>query len=81
MKLGVSACLLGTPCRYDGVGASDKFVVTVLQKYFDTVSYCPETIIWEVHELLWTGLNRCWDYNNKKSIDVIDELEIYKMCK
>ena len=52
MKLGVSACLIGTPCRYDGVGASDKFVVTVLQKYFDTVSYCPETIIWEVHELL-----------------------------
>ncbi len=46
MKLGVSACLLGTPCRYDGIGASDKFVVSVLQKYFDTVAYCPETIIW-----------------------------------
>ncbi len=46
MKLGVSACLLGTPCRYDGVGASDKFVVSILQKYFDTVAYCPETIIW-----------------------------------
>jgi uncharacterized protein YbgA (DUF1722 family)/uncharacterized protein YbbK (DUF523 family) len=46
MKLGVSACLLGTACRYDGVGASDKFVVSILQKYFDTVAYCPETIIW-----------------------------------
>lgn len=46
MKLGVSACLIGTPCRYDGVGASDKFVIGTLQKYFDTVSYCPETIIW-----------------------------------
>ncbi len=23
MRLGVSACLIGTPCRYDGVGASD----------------------------------------------------------
>ena len=46
MKLGVSACLLGTACRYDGVGASDKFIVDILQKYFDTVAYCPETIIW-----------------------------------
>lgn len=46
MKLGVSACLLGTPCRYDGVGASDKFVIGTLQKYFETVSYCPETMIW-----------------------------------
>ena len=46
MKLGVSACLLGTACRYDGVGASDKFIVDILQKYFNTVAYCPETIIW-----------------------------------
>ena len=46
MKLGVSACLLGTPCRYDGVGASDKFVVSILQTYFETVACCPETIIW-----------------------------------
>ena len=46
MKLGVSACLLGTACRYDGVGATDKFIVDILQKYFQTVPYCPETIIW-----------------------------------
>lgn len=46
MKLGVSACLIGTPCRYDGIGANDKFVIGTLQKYFDTVAYCPETIIW-----------------------------------
>ena len=46
MKLGISACLLGTACRYDGVGASDKFVIGTLQKYFETVAYCPETIIW-----------------------------------
>ncbi|MCT7908999.1 DUF523 and DUF1722 domain-containing protein [Arcobacter lacus] len=46
MKLGVSACLIGTKCRYDGVGATDKFIVDVLQKYFETSSYCPETIIW-----------------------------------
>lgn len=46
MKLGVSACLIGTQCRYDGIGANDKFVIDVLQKYFQTVPYCPETIIW-----------------------------------
>ena len=46
MKLGVSSCLIGTKCRYDGVGASDKFIVDILQKYFETVPYCPETIIW-----------------------------------
>lgn len=46
MKLGVSACLIGTQCRYDGVGASDKFIVDVLAKYFETSAYCPETIIW-----------------------------------
>ena len=46
MKLGVSACLIGTPCRYDGVSSSDKFVIGTLQTYFDMVAYCPETIIW-----------------------------------
>ena len=46
MKLGVSACLIGTQCRYDGIGANDRFVMGTLQKYFDTVPYCPETIIW-----------------------------------
>ena len=46
MKLGVSSCLIGTKCRYDGAGANDKFIVDILQKYFETVPYCPETIIW-----------------------------------
>ena len=46
MKLGISACLMGTKCRYDGAGASDKFVVDVLQNYFELTAYCPETIIW-----------------------------------
>ena len=46
MKLGISACLMGTKCRYDGAGASDKFVVDVLQNYFELSAYCPETIIW-----------------------------------
>ena len=46
MKLGVSACLIGTKCRYDGLGANDKFIIDVLQRYFEMSAYCPETIIW-----------------------------------
>lgn len=42
MKIGVSACLLGNLCRYDGGHAQDQFVLNVLNKYFDMVSYCPE---------------------------------------
>ncbi|CAA6800996.1 MAG: COG1683: Uncharacterized conserved protein / FIG143828: Hypothetical protein YbgA [uncultured Sulfurovum sp.] len=45
MKLGVSECLLGTQCRYDGTGAKDKYVVNILQNYFELEAYCPEKII------------------------------------
>lgn len=42
MKIGVSACLLGNMCRYDGVGAKDRFVVDILSNYFELIGYCPE---------------------------------------
>jgi uncharacterized protein YbgA (DUF1722 family)/uncharacterized protein YbbK (DUF523 family) len=42
MKLGISACLLGNLCRYDGSAAKDKFVVDELGKYFELIGYCPE---------------------------------------
>lgn len=45
MKIGVSACLLGTLCRYDGSHSKDDFIVNVLEKYFEFVPYCPETAI------------------------------------
>lgn len=45
MKLGVSSCLLGTLCRYDGAHAKDEYVVKILQKYFEFVPYCPEHIV------------------------------------
>lgn len=45
MKIGVSSCLLGTQCRYDGAGSKDNFVVEELAKYFELVPYCPEAII------------------------------------
>lgn len=42
MKIGVSACLIGKMCRYDGGHAKDKFVLNLLTNYFDMVAYCPE---------------------------------------
>jgi len=45
MKIGVSSCLLGNPCRYDGKGSNDKFVINTLSKYCEYVPYCPEAEI------------------------------------
>lgn len=42
MKIGVSSCLLGNQCRYDGSGSRDVFVVDELSKYFELIGYCPE---------------------------------------
>ena len=32
MKIGVSSCLLGNMCRYDGAHSKDQFIVKTLQK-------------------------------------------------
>ncbi|MEA3353485.1 MAG: DUF523 and DUF1722 domain-containing protein [Campylobacterota bacterium] len=42
MKIGISSCLLGDLCRYDGSGCKDSFVVDELSKYFELMGYCPE---------------------------------------
>ncbi len=42
MRLGISACLLGTMCRYDGSDNKDGFIINTLGKYFDYEPYCPE---------------------------------------
>lgn len=44
MKLGISSCLLGTMCRYDGTHSKDKFILNELGKYFDFESFCPERL-------------------------------------
>ncbi|AXX89673.1 hypothetical protein CKA55_09645 [Arcobacter suis] len=86
MKLGVSACLIGTQCRYDGIGANDKFVIDVLQKYFQTVPYCPETIIWgSPREAIRQTLSEAGELkivtSTKNPKDVTFELEnISKEC-
>jgi len=45
MKLGISSCLIGNLCRYDGAHSKDAFVFNILQKYFEIVPYCPEDMI------------------------------------
>lgn len=42
MKLGVSACLLGEKCRYDGKDKKDRFVIDKLSLYFQLIPLCPE---------------------------------------
>ncbi|KAB7884944.1 YbgA family protein [Poseidonibacter ostreae] len=45
MKLGISSCLLGTNCRYDGGHSRDRFITDMLGDYFEFVPYCPEKMI------------------------------------
>lgn len=45
MMLGVSECLLGVNCRYDGGHAKESFITETLSKYFSFKAYCPEKII------------------------------------
>ncbi len=42
MKIGISTCLLGIQCRYDGQHSKDKFVYEELSKHFEFRSFCPE---------------------------------------
>ncbi|MCX5892790.1 MAG: DUF523 and DUF1722 domain-containing protein [Deltaproteobacteria bacterium] len=43
IKLGLSACLLGTKVRYDGGHTWDPFVTDTLGRYLEFVPVCPET--------------------------------------
>jgi uncharacterized protein YbgA (DUF1722 family)/uncharacterized protein YbbK (DUF523 family) len=42
VRLGVSACLLGEPVRYDGGHQLDRFVRDTLGQYVEYVGVCPE---------------------------------------
>jgi len=45
MKIGISSCLLGTLCRYDGGHSKNKFVLDEIGKYFEFIPFCPEKMI------------------------------------
>ncbi|MBN1642850.1 MAG: DUF523 and DUF1722 domain-containing protein [Anaerolineae bacterium] len=42
IRLGISACLLGQPVRYDGGHKRDPFLVNELGRYVEWVPVCPE---------------------------------------
>lgn len=42
MKIGLSSCLLGIKCRYDGSANKDSFIFDELSKYVEFETYCPE---------------------------------------
>ncbi len=42
IRVGVSACLLGKPVRYDGGHKRDRYITDVLAVYFDFIPVCPE---------------------------------------
>ena len=42
IRVGVSACLLGQPVRYDGGHKADPFIIGTLGRYFHWVPVCPE---------------------------------------
>lgn len=44
-KLGISACLLGEPVRYNGGHKASRLCLDVLSRYFDFVPLCPEVAI------------------------------------
>lgn len=43
LKIGISACLLGEPVRYDGGHKLDHFLVETLGRFVSFVPVCPET--------------------------------------
>lgn len=45
LRLGVSACLLGQPVRYDGGHKRDGFVADLLGAHFELLPVCPEVAI------------------------------------
>ena len=42
IRLGISACLLGEPVRFDGGHKRDSFLVESLGQFVDWVPVCPE---------------------------------------
>ena len=42
-KLLVSACLLGTPCRYDGKSKKNEAVCALAER-FELIPVCPEVL-------------------------------------
>lgn len=45
IRLGISACLLGEPVRFDGGHKRDNYIIGTLGRFFDFEAFCPEVAI------------------------------------
>lgn len=80
MLIGISDCLLGTKCRYDGQHKQSRFVTDVLSRYAQFVPFCPE------HAALGTPRETMFlaqtdrgirALNHKSRTDQTDKLQAY----
>jgi uncharacterized protein YbbK (DUF523 family)/uncharacterized protein YbgA (DUF1722 family) len=45
LRIGISACLLGEPVRYDGGDKRDAFITNTLGRHVELVALCPEVAV------------------------------------
>lgn len=79
IKLGVSACLLGHPVRFDGGHKHQSYLTEILTKYFEFVPVCPELAIGlgtprESLRMVGDASSPRVIGNRDKSLDVTDAL-------
>lgn len=86
LKIGLSSCLYGVECRFDGGHKRDNFIVDKLSKYAEFSLYCPEDELFShpresLRLLLENGEIKVVGNSSKK--DVTKELEdkSKKLCK
>ncbi|MEZ7892364.1 MAG: DUF523 and DUF1722 domain-containing protein [Candidatus Wallbacteria bacterium] len=81
IKIGISDCLLGTQCRFDGGHAEEKFITIILSKYFKFIPFCPEEQILghprETMHLIRDENGILKAAGNKTMNDYTDELKLY----
>lgn len=79
MNIGVSSCLFGNKCRYDGSASTDKFIVDELLNYFNIIPYCPEEKIFgtprDTIRLVENDSGDIKVMTNTTKADVTDELQ------
>jgi uncharacterized protein YbgA (DUF1722 family)/uncharacterized protein YbbK (DUF523 family) len=78
MKIGISSCLLGNRCRYNGADSKDRYIVDVLGRYFEFVPFCPEDEVFSTPRDAIRLVDIDGDIKVKKvkdSLDVTKELK------
>ncbi len=85
-KVGVSACLLGQPVRYDGGHKRDAFIAEHLSKHLELVPVCPESAIGlgvprPTIRLLGDIARPRLVGTSDAALDVTEKMETYAKCR